>query len=674
MLLALLDKTYRTKWSLLSKSILAFTGIVFLADIFGQNPFKSIFSNYERMEGFVTILHLAMYYLSITTILNTEKIWDWFWKTSMFSSFIMSVYGILQVLGKIDINQGGVRVDGRLGNATYLAIYLVFHIFIGIYYILKNRQTKQKYIYLAVTILNTIVLYFTATRGAILGLFGGLFVTALLILLTEKQDEKLKKISKGIIGFVVLVVLAFFVFKDANFVKKSPVLSRFSSLSSAELKNQGRYFVWPMALKGFAEKPILGWGQENFNFVFNKYYNPAMYNQELWFDRTHNVFLDWLVAGGLLGLLSYASIYLALLYLLWKKTNLTQTEKSVLTGLLSAYVFHNIFVFDNLVSYIVFFSLAGFLHYKSLFSESVQVSDQTQVTKDINKDMYYYGILPLSMIVLIAMLYFFVVSPMQDAKNIIKGITPNKEGVEKNLEAFKEVFSKNSMGRPEAVEQLVTISVQLASSNNFNDKTKQEFLLLTKTELEKLTKRVPTDARYLLLYGAFLNKFSMFDDAIPVLEKAVEYSPKKPTMHFELGTSYIGKGNYQKAYEVFKTAYELEPRFQDSAIIYTIGAIYANKADVVSKMLTEVVPQNTFLNDNRFVQAFIALKNYNAAISILNERLKTDPKNISNLSVLAGLYNEAGNKTKAIEILREIIKINPQFKDQGEFYIKQLSQ
>jgi hypothetical protein len=69
---------------------------------------------------------------------------------------------------------------------------------------------------------------------------------------------------------------------------------------------------------------------------------------------------------------------------------------------------------------------------------------------------------------------------------------------------------KNNLGRPEAVEQLVTISVQLASSNNFNDKTKQEFLLLTKTELEKLTKRVPTDARYLLLYGAFLNKFSMF--------------------------------------------------------------------------------------------------------------------------------------------------------------------
>jgi hypothetical protein len=52
-----------------------------------------------------------------------------------------------------------------------------------------------------------------------------------------------------------------------------------------------------MALKGIAERPVLGWGQENFNYVFNKYYNPQMFGQEEWFDRTHNVVLDWLIAG-----------------------------------------------------------------------------------------------------------------------------------------------------------------------------------------------------------------------------------------------------------------------------------------------------------------------------------------------------------------------------------------
>jgi len=43
-----------------------------------------------------------------------------------------------------------------------------------------------------------------------------------------------------------------------------------------------------MAWEGVKEKPLLGWGQENFNLVFNKYYEPSLYGQEVWFDRVHN--------------------------------------------------------------------------------------------------------------------------------------------------------------------------------------------------------------------------------------------------------------------------------------------------------------------------------------------------------------------------------------------------
>jgi len=51
---------------------------------------------------------------------------------------------------------------------------------------------------------------------------------------------------------------------------------------------ESRFIVWNMAWKGFEEHPVLGWGQESFNYVFNKYYNPKLYNQEQWFDRTHD--------------------------------------------------------------------------------------------------------------------------------------------------------------------------------------------------------------------------------------------------------------------------------------------------------------------------------------------------------------------------------------------------
>jgi O-antigen ligase len=63
-----------------------------------------------------------------------------------------------------------------------------------------------------------------------------------------------------------------------------------------------------MVYQGFKEKPVFGWGQENFNYVFNKYYNPAMFDQEQWFDRAHNEFLDWLIAGGLPAFFLYISL------------------------------------------------------------------------------------------------------------------------------------------------------------------------------------------------------------------------------------------------------------------------------------------------------------------------------------------------------------------------------
>ena len=64
----------------------------------------------------------------------------------------------------------------------------------------------------------------------------------------------------------------FMAIKDTNFAKNSLVLARFSSLNIEELKTQGRYFVWPMAIKGVGERPILGWGQDNFNYVFMRKY------------------------------------------------------------------------------------------------------------------------------------------------------------------------------------------------------------------------------------------------------------------------------------------------------------------------------------------------------------------------------------------------------------------
>ncbi len=128
LVLAIRDENYRPKFSWILGSIILFLAVLGVADIFSQNPFKSFLCNYERMEGFITLLHLGAYF-AVLTILKTKEIWNKLLATSVGASAIMAIYSFFQLFGKIAINQGGVRVDGTLGNAAYLAIYMVFNIF-----------------------------------------------------------------------------------------------------------------------------------------------------------------------------------------------------------------------------------------------------------------------------------------------------------------------------------------------------------------------------------------------------------------------------------------------------------------------------------------------------------------------------------------------------------------
>lgn len=670
--LAFLDSNYRPKMNKISWSLLIFGLIVFVANIFGENPYKSFWSNYERMEGFITIIHIIIYYFVVTFSLNTEKLWSYFWNTVVTSSFIMSIYGVFQLFGYFDINQGGVRVDGRLGNATYLAIYLVFNIFLGLFLLYRNyfKNKLLSFYYILTILLNIIILYYTATRGAILGLIIGVFISSVIIILKE-QNKLFRKISIYIIAFMSAIFILFLLFRNTAFIQNSPVLSRFSSISISEVQNQGRRYVWPMALEGFKENPILGWGQENFNYVFNKFYNPLMYNQEQWFDRTHNVILDWLIASGILGLIAYLSIYLFTIIYLFKKTNFALIEKSIFFGLLSAYFFHNLFVFDNLISYIMFMSVLAFINTESV--KNVQNS-----TKKYNPDLVNYGIAPAVIIITVLVVYFVNVPAIMQSKYLIKSISidlKNKPDPTKNIEYMKKAFSYNSFGHAETVEQVVPLSVRISQIDYSND-IKKDIFNVAYEETKKQVEKTPNDIRYLLLFGSLLNRFGIYDQASTSLEKAISISPKKPVLYLELGSMYLSKGDLNKAMEVFKLAYDIEPRFKESAILYATASIYSGKQDILSNVLSKIDEQ-TFLTDDRFLKAFVDTKNYNVALSILNKRLEIYKENqdyyMQTLLSLAALNSQIGNKNKAIEILKQMILIDPKFKEQGEFYIKDLS-
>ena len=645
-------------------SVLSFVGIIAIADIFGANPFKSFWSNFERMEGLITLLHLLGYFIVAGMVLNTEKLWNWFWNTTVAVSAIIGIYGVLQLAGKATINQGGVRLDATLGNASYLAIYMLFHIFITVFLLVRWRGVSWiRYIYGAVIILQLVILYFTATRGALIGIVGGMILATLLITIFEKERKIVRKISVSILAFLIVSTGIFIFVNDTNFVKKSDTLNRLSSISMED--GSTRFTIWGMALEGLKERPILGWGQENFNFVFNKYYKPSLYAQEQWFDRVHNVVFDWLIAGGILGFLAYIAIPIFMLYYLWRRLeiNLSVTEKSIFTGLLAGYFFHNMFVFDNIISYILFFSVAAYIYTHSTF--------RSDLNEDKSKRSYGFKrvAIPGIIVAMIFSLYFFNIKGILTAKAIIKSISPQAEGIDANIKSFEKAISYGVVGKQEVVEQMVTIALRSRSEGgDIGIQTK--FFELANKEMKALIEEVPDDARLRIFYGAFLSQFNLHNEALPHLKKAVELSPDKQTIRFELGTAYLNLGEPDKALKIFKDAYELEPNFKDAEIIYRTGAIYAGKEDEINSLIGPISDEDRI--DGRIINAYTRAGRVNDVVRSWEISVEKNPENPQFHVSLAAAYLQVGRRQEAVAEIQKAIDLDPNFKEQGDFFIREI--
>ncbi|MCX6701621.1 MAG: tetratricopeptide repeat protein [Candidatus Zambryskibacteria bacterium] len=292
-------------------------------------------------------------------------------------------------------------------------------------------------------------------------------------------------------------------------------------------------------------------------------------------------------------------------------------------------------------------------------------------TKTFSKDVLNYMVFPLVIILTSATVYFVNIPAILANTTLIQSISP-QNNVETNLALFKKVFAYNSFGSGEAVEQLTQITVKLYSPQvQVSDTIKQEFYNFAKTKIEEKVASSPTDARYLVFAGNFFNQFGQYDEAIKYLERALIESPKKQSIYFELGSSYLGKGNKQKMFELFKKAYELKTTVLESQIIYTVGAIYVKNSEVLKEMTT-LLPKDVIISDARVLKAYSDIGDYNSVITILNTRLEKNPGSLQDKLILAEVYWKLGQNQKAVDLIREIIVQEPTFKDQGEAYIKQI--
>jgi len=663
LILALRNPEYRPQKSWLMFAMSIFVGVIAIADIFGGHFLKSFWSNFERMEGLVTLVHLLAYFFVLISFVNTEQLWHRLMQTSIAASLISGGWGFFQLFGFFASSQSGTRLDGSFGNASYMAVYMLFHIFIAAYlYSRTKKGDLLRYVYPIIILFESIILIFTQTRGTILGFVGALALTALLVAIFEREDKRVRKIATISLGTVAAVIILFFALKNTPVVQNTPPLKRVADISLTERTTASRFLIWDMAYQGFKEKPIIGWGQENFIFVFEKYYHPAMYSQEPWFDRAHNVFFDWLVAGGILGLLSYLSLFAFALLYLWKNRNLTITEKSIFTAIFAGYFIHNLFVFDNIGSYLMFVFILSFIHFKKAEDDGVEKT---------GNPVSSYQIFTSAIIILtIFSLYFFNVKGILVGKTLLQALSPQQEGVERNLEYYKKALSYNTYGNQEIREQLLSATNSVINLD-VPQELKEQFATLSRDEMLKQIETAPDSARAQIFMGSFLNRVKLYDQAIPFLETALELSPKKQSIYFELVTNYLNSGQTSKAVEFAKKAYELDKTFDAARTIYATALIYDKQVDLAESVIEERFGEK-IIADEKLARAYFETGEIQKSIASWTKLIEQSPDNLQYRMSLGATYLGGGMRQEAIAEIQKAIEVNPAFKEQGEFFIKEI--
>jgi tetratricopeptide (TPR) repeat protein len=534
--------------------------------------------------------------------------------------------------------------------------------------------------------LQLFMLYYTATRGAQLGFVGGIFLAAAIIVgagaygYVRQKDmsafvpKRILYASAGILAAVVLFIGVFVAVKDTAFVQESPVLSRFADMSLSGGTVASRLTIWGMAWEGVKERPVLGYGQGNFIYVFSKHYNAAeMYAQEPWFDRTHNIVFDWLIAGGFVGLLAYVSIFLAALYLLWispgGRAAFDVTERAILTGLLGAYTAHNLTVFDNIVSYILFFTILAFIHQRATANASPLFA--AKFSKEIPEKTGQTILAPVAIVATLAIVFLTNYSGIASAQTLLKSLVPQPAGPEATLELFRKALSYNTVGRQEVVEQLTQRAIGAARSNEVSEDTKQDFTTLAQESLEEQIARDPENARIRLFASGFYNRIGNREKALEHALKAYELSPTKQHVLFQLGEVYLNTGETDKALEIFRQAYEAAPEFDEARKLYAFAANYAGNFELSDRLLMEEY-HTTAINEERFIRAYSDAKRYDVLEQIFTARIAENPDDMQARVSLAATYHELGNDARAIEVLEAAVAQKPDFKEQGEKFIEDI--
>ncbi len=606
------DKSYRlTKTQLKWLSIpTLFVFWATLTGILSTNFNLSLWSSLGRGTGLLTLYHCLALSFVFTSLVNKHgvKYFISLLKFFVYGAFILAFsvwlgsdgFGLSTDVFKKDA--GG----GFGGNSTLTAGYLMFGLAASLFLVFTKDVKKRIKLFSIFTILTIIFSpvfisaykiisgdgFIGTARGTMLAIVAGSFFTALTYLfLSQKRKLRIFSVSLLGVGVIVFGVLWAQLINPNTFIHQK----------FAEGARATRFIFWDVAQKAMDERPILGYGWENYPISFQKYFNPQVLTQnnsfEGWVDRAHNIYFDVGSTTGYPGIIMYALLILSIIYTIYiayKKDKLSRIQASIFIGWVFAYVANNLFTFDSNISLMTLFVLIGIIYSLSSQNEIMH----TKIDKNTSNNL----LLKVLLLTLFTMsvVYFFY-RPVMKSSLYARVFA---SAINTRPDVYKYLRGGSSVGESIEVGDLAYGIHKVYSSSPAKIKNNKEKLPYIINDISALLEYLDyislknkTDSRLYITKALLQNTLTYLSDRpfnqeiqdkiMSDLNYASELSPTNPNIYWIMAQTKLWNLDFKGVEDAYRKSINADPKLATSyKLTLQYAQVVGNK-----KLFDEVLAQ-----------------------------------------------------------------------------------
>jgi tetratricopeptide (TPR) repeat protein len=654
-----------------------------LSTIFSLDPHFSFWGSPLRAGGSLNYILLIIFSI-LAFLIVKDKDWQKLWDISFLMGILITLVAAAQ---KLNIFSGFIiprtdRAIGTIGGPAFLALYLCLLLFMALSFAIKTKS-KKRWVYLGAALLYLLGVVLSGSRGAILAVG----ITSVFYALFY-PSKKLKWLKISSLACAVLIVLFFWAISGHPALIKELEQNKIAGnaferiWSSVEplftIKSFSLYDVsfavfrerkasWIISSRALKEKPLLGFGPENFSIAFDKYFDislPRIEEGNMWWDRAHNFIFDISVTAGIPTLI----VFLLLLgFLLFKLQKDKDIIKHGLQATFIAYIINNLFNFDVFSTFLLFFFAVAY----TLHLTSKKPNLEPKPLK-VNENPFRSAAFVIAFIVLLFFIWFGALKPLWINKEINVANAYLSQG-KKDLaiQKMENILTQKSNIRNYTLLQYVEIVN--VSMNVPPLPTPEKRLQLTQKASEALKESSTLRPYYTRTWWS-LNIYSNYflgvlqnppeeikKEAIEYCQKAKELSPEHWKILKDCTTTYLTLEDYDNAIKAADECIALKPSEGICRIRKAMACLALGQLDL-AKENVEAAKQRNYPEQYEFAQRSQIIGFYN---SLLKKDINQETKEYL-YSQLIELYQ--GLISSSLEIYK---KDNPQYHASLAYVYKQ---